>query len=471
MTQKEIKIPEVTLEQLPEPLKNAVRRANWSSLMPVQSKTIPYLIEGRDVMIQARTGSGKTGAFLLPMLNRLNSSESSSQALILVPTRELARQVWQTAELLCGSDGFRSVAVYGGVGYRDQIQKLKAGAHIVVGTPGRILDHLLRKTLSLDKLKILVFDEADRLFSMGFYPDMRKLREYLPGHHVNSCMFSATFPVSVQYMAKEFMHDPIFISLSEDHIHVTDITHVYYTTPGMDKDRSLIRIIEVENPESAIIFCNTKSEVHYVNAVLQQFGYDADELTSDLSQKQREQILERVRKSTLRFLVATDVAARGLDIPSLSHVIQYQVPEDFEAYIHRSGRTGRAGASGVAITLVSEIEKLTLNRIVKRYGIDMQEWPLPTDADVEAIVTERVIALLEARLRNRDSLKTERSKRFIALGRSLAENEDESAIIAMLLDDYYQQVLHAPAVQPQKSDNPPESRKKSHNPRKRRRYR
>jgi ATP-dependent RNA helicase DeaD len=471
MTDKENLIPETTLKQLPEPLKKAVSRANWSSLMPVQSKTIPYLMAGRDVMVQARTGSGKTGAFLLPMLNRLNSSENTNQTLILVPTRELARQVWQTAELLCGAEGFRAVAVYGGVGYQDQIQKLKAGAHIVVGTPGRILDHLLRKTLSLDKLKMLIFDEADRMFSMGFYPDMCKLREYLPRHHIHCCMFSATFPISVQYLAKEFMRDPIFISLSEDHVHVTDITHVFYTTPGMDKDRGLVRIIELENPASAIIFCNTKSEVHYVNAVLQQFGYDADELTSDLSQKHREQILERVRKGTLRFLVATDVAARGLDIPSLSHVIQYQIPEDFEAYIHRSGRTGRAGASGVAISLVTEIEKFNLNRIRKRYGIDMQEWPLPTDADVEAVVTERVIALLEARLRNRDSLKTERSKRFIALGRSLAENEEESALIAMLLDDFYQQVLHAPADQLRENGTRPESRKSSHSQRRRKRRR
>jgi ATP-dependent RNA helicase DeaD len=216
----------------------------------------------------------------------------------------------------------------------------------------------------------------------------------------------------------------------------------------MDKDRSLVRLIEIENPASAIIFCNTKTKVHYVSAVLQRFGYDADELSADLSQKDRERVLERVRKGTLRFLVATDVAARGLDIPELSHVIQYEPPEDLEGYIHRAGRTGRAGATGVAISLVSGVEKFELDRIAKRYTIDLQERPLPSDADVEAAVTERVTALLEARLRERDKLQTERSQRFVPLGRSLAENEDESAIIAMLLDDYYQQTLHAPAPQP-----------------------
>jgi ATP-dependent RNA helicase DeaD len=439
-------LSDTTLDQLPQTLQHAVSRAGWTSLMPVQARAIPYLLAGRNVLVQARTGSGKTGAFLLPMLERLDPEKPQCQALVLVPTRELAKQVENETVLLCGDKGLRSVAVYGGVGYRPQIDALKQGAHIVVGTPGRILDHLLKRTFSLAHLEILIFDEADRMLSMGFYPDMKKLQRHLPDRSLQGSMFSATFPSQVRRTAGEFIRDPEFISLSEDHVHVTDTEHVYYTVPGMDKDRSLIRIIEIENPSSAIIFCNTKSEVHYVNVVLQQFGYDADELTSDLTQKDRERVLERVRKGALRFLVATDVAARGIDIPDLSHVVLYEQPEDFEAYIHRAGRTGRAGAAGVAISLVTEVEKFTLNRIAKRYSINMQEMPLPTDADVQAVVSERVTALLEARLRDRDSLKTERSLRFVPLGRSLAENEDESAIIAMLLDDYYQQMLHAPLI-------------------------
>ncbi|HRX04878.1 MAG TPA: C-terminal helicase domain-containing protein, partial [Anaerolineae bacterium] len=204
----------------------------------------------------------------------------------------------------------------------------------------------------------------------------------------------------------------------------------------------------IENPASAIIFCNTKVRVSYVAAVLQRFGYDADELSSDLSQKDRERVLERVRKGTLRFLVATDVAARGLDIPDLSHVIQYEPPDDLEAYIHRAGRTGRAGATGVAISLVNPGERAALKRISKRYSIEMEELELPSDEDVAEVVGERVTVLLEARLRERDKLQTERSRRFVALGRSLAENEDELPIIAMLLDDYYQQMLHSPVPQP-----------------------
>ncbi len=442
-------LADTTLEALPANLRDAAARAGWASLVPVQARAIPYMLAARNMMIQARTGSGKTGAFLLPMLSRLDPSRAVCQALILVPTRELARQVWQEAEKLIGDAGLRTVAVYGGVGYSSQIEALKNGAHIVVGTPGRVLDHLLKRTFSLDQLKMLIFDEADRMLSMGFYPDMQDVKRYLPQRAMHTCMFSATFPVSVLRTAREFIQDGEFLSLSSDHVHVTDTEHVFYIVDGMDKDRSLVRLIEIENPSSAIIFCNTKMRVNYVAVVLQRFGYDADQLTADLSQSDRERVLDRVRKGTLRFLVATDVAARGLDIPSLSHVIQYEPPEEMEAYIHRAGRTGRAGASGVAISLVNKGERFTLEKIAKEYSIPMQERPIPSDDDVASIVAERVTALLEARLRSRDRLAAERSRRFDTLAHSLADNEDESAIITMLLDDYYQQSLHASLVQPQ----------------------
>lgn len=463
-------LPEMTMATLPDRSRTAMARAGWASLMPVQAKAIPYVLAKRDLMIQSRTGSGKTGAFILPILERIDLKRAACQALVLVPTRELARQVTQDAETLCGDTGLRTVAVYGGVGYGQQIEALRGGAHLVIGTPGRILDHLLKRTLLLDKLEILIFDEADRMLSMGFYPDMKQVQRYLPARPVNGYMFSATFPPHVLRLAREFLRRPETLSLSRDHVHVTDTEHVYYTVPGMDRDRGLIRIIEIENPASAIIFCNTKTKVHYVSVVLQRFGYDADELSADLAQNEREKVLARVRLGTLRFLVATDVAARGLDIPELSHVIQYESPEDPEAYIHRAGRTGRAGASGQAISLVAGVEKFELDRIAKRYGIDLQERPLPTDADVEAVVSQRVTALLEARLRERDKLQTERSQRFVPLARNLAEQEDESALIAMLLDDYYQQSLHAPLLPPSTS-GPAAKKEESSLRHPRRRYR
>jgi ATP-dependent RNA helicase DeaD len=435
-------LPEARLADLPEKLQQGAARVGWTELMPVQARAIPYLFSGRDMMIQSRTGSGKTGAYLLPILEMINPLEASTQALVLVPTRELAHQVAGEAELLSVATGVRNIAVYGGVGYREQLDAFKSGVHIVIGTPGRILDHLLRRSLSLEELRFLIFDEADRMLSMGFYPDMRRIQSYLPDKRISTYMFSATFPPAVIRLSGQFMHQPGFLNLSSDHIHVTETQHEYYSVPGMDKDRGLVRIIEMENPLSALIFCNTKARVNYVTTVLQRFGYDADELSSDLSQVAREKVLERVRKGTLRFLVATDVAARGIDLPELTHVIQYEPGEDPESYIHRAGRTGRAGGSGTAITLVNPVEKAALLRVARQYSINLQERPLPEDEDVERIVSERAITLLEAHLRNRDRLQTERMQRFMALADSLGETEEGKSLLAMLLDDFYQENFH-----------------------------
>ena len=440
-------LPQVAAEELPVGMRAAMARAGWTRLMPVQAAAIPYVLARRDLIVQSRTGSGKTGAFVLPMLGRIDMARAACQALVLVPTRELCAQVTQDALKLAGESGLRVAAIYGGVSYEPQLQALRAGAHVVVGTPGRILDHLMKGSLSLEDLRMLVLDEADRLLSMGFYPDMKRVQRYLPATRFNAYMFSATFPPLVHQLARLFMHTPDFLSLSHQHVHVAETEHVYYSVPAMKKDRALVRLIEVENPQSAIIFCNTKSDVHYVTVVLQRFGYDADEITSDLSQAAREKVLNRIRQHRLRFLVATDVAARGIDIPYLSHVIQYDVPDDPESYIHRAGRTGRAGASGVCITLAAGMEKLKLADIAARYKIDIAETPLPSDDDVEKIVGERTIALLEARMRSLDRVQVERLQRFMPLARMLNQTDDECALVAMLLDAAYVETLRAPAAE------------------------
>jgi ATP-dependent RNA helicase DeaD len=442
-------LPEVTLEALPEIIRAACAKAGWAKLLQVQARAMPYILAGRNLMVQSHTGSGKTGAFLLPILHRIDLAKKGCQALILVPTRELASQVSREAELLGGELGLRTAVVYGGVKYGPQLDAFRGGAQLVVGTPGRILDHLLKGTLVLDHLQIFVFDEADRMLSMGFYPDMKRVQQFLPQRQINGYMFSATMPPFVIRLAAEFLRKPEFLSLSRDHVHVTNTEHVYYVVPGMQRERSLVRIIEMENPISAIIFCNMRSTVHFVSVVLKRFGYDADELSSDLAQGAREKVMARVRKGTLRFLVATDVAARGIDIPDLSHVIQYEPPEDPELYIHRAGRTGRVGASGTAITLVAGMEQFALKSIARSFNItDLIERTVPTDEDVEGIVAQRVVAALEAELRSRGSLEKERMRRFIPLGRSLAEAEEESPLIAMLLDDYYQRTLQAAPLSP-----------------------
>ncbi len=441
-------LPEVAIEDLPERLRTACAQAGWTKLLPVQARAIPYIVAGRNLMVQSQTGSGKTGAFILPILDRINPDKKACQALILVPTRELALQVSREAELLGGDRDIRTVVVYGGVKYGPQLEAFQQGVQIVVGTPGRILDHLIKGALSLEALEVIVFDEADRMLSMGFYPDMKRIKQFMPSRSISGYMFSATFPSYVMRLASEFLRQPEFLSLSQDRVHVVGTEHAYYIVPGMQRERSLIRIIEMENPVSAIIFCNQKTTVHYVTVVLKRFGYDADELSSDLAQGARERVMGRVRKGHLRFLVATDVAARGIDIPDLSHVIQYEPPDDPELYIHRAGRTGRAGATGVAISIVAGMEQFKLREISRSFNISLIEKPLPTDEDIEVIVAQRVIASLETSLRSRDSLENERMQRFIPLGRSLTEAEEESPLIAMLLDDYYQRTLQAPPQAP-----------------------
>jgi ATP-dependent RNA helicase DeaD len=448
LTEPTDSLPPVSLTDLPAIMQAAVARAGWTELTPVQTRAIPYLQARRDLMVQARTGSGKTGAFILPILERVDTSRNNCQVLVLVPTRELARQVSEEAILLAGDIGMRVVSVYGGTSYKPQIEGFKRGAHLVVGTPGRVLDHLIRRNLTLHNLQILVFDEADRMMSMGFYPDMVRVQEYLPSHKINGYMFSATIPAYVTRLAHQFLTKPGFLSLSSQQVHVADTEHVYYETPGMDKDRSLVRIIEMETPHQAIIFCNTKARVNYVATVLQRFGYNADQISSDSSQNVREKVLSRVRDGKIRFLVATDVAARGIDIPDLSHVIQFEPPEDLEAYIHRAGRTGRAGATGTAIMLINYLERKYITRIGAHYKIDFEKRTLPEDEDVQNLVAQRLIGQLEARLRERDKLQIERMARFEPLVNTLASDEDGLALLTMLLDDTYHAWMYKPPELP-----------------------
>lgn len=433
-------LPPIKASELPMPLREALERCGWKELMPVQALAIPYLLAGRNIMVQSRTGSGKTGAYLLPMLEAIDPQEAFVQALVLVPTRELALQVEREAQTILESAGISACALYGGVGYKKQLDALENGCQVVIGTPGRILDHLLRRSLDLAKIRVLVFDEADRMLSIGFYPDMLEIARYLPKKR-QTCMFSATYPPHVLGLANEFMFRPEMLSLSRKEVHVAEVGHRFCQVKPMDKDRALVRILETENPASAIIFCNTKANVHYLCQVLQGFGYNADELSADLSQARREAVLEKVRRGALQYLVATDVAARGIDIASLSHVFLYEPPEDQESYIHRAGRTGRAGCAGTVISLVDIMERMELERIAKNYGIALSELPLPTDEDVAQACSTRLLAFLEARQRKLTGLEKIRQGRFFELARQLGADEDENcnALMAMLLDDAYRQ--------------------------------
>ena len=459
LVEPENALPDTSLSELPSVAQKAAAAAGWTSLMPVQAKAIPYLLSGRDLMVQSRTGSGKTGAFLLPLLHKIRQDKRICQALVLVPTRELALQVSKEAALLGGAAGVESVAVYGGVKYGPQTSALRDGAQLVIGTPGRILDHLLQRNLRLDDLHQLVFDEADRMLSMGFYPDMVQVQTFLPSRRVHGSMFSATFPAHVLRLAQQFLTEPDFLSLSRDRVHVAEAEHILYADPGMKKDRALVRLIEMENPAAAIVFCNTRRIVDYVTIVLQRFGYDADKISSDLNQSERERVMRRVREGKLRLLVATDVAARGIDIPELTHVFQYEPPEDPESYIHRAGRTARAGASGAAVSLTASFdERMQMERIAKRFSIPLEERKLPTDEEVASTVSERVTSLLEAKLRGRDNLQSERMRRFRPLIDEWMQSDEGQTLLAMLVDDFYQDSLHAPPALPEEKPAEPPAR-------------
>ena len=427
-------LDEVTIDDLPDDIEQAVRAAGWTHLMQVQQKAIPYMLAGRDIIVQSRTGSGKTGAFLLPLFQILDPSRKEQQVLILTPTRELARQIHEEFERMKiatpATNDMEAVLIYGGVGYGPQIEKLKNGAQLVVGTPGRILNLLNKKKFDASSIHALILDEADEMLSMGFYPDMMEIRDYLPDDR-QSYMFSATMPAKVRTVARDFLNDPGFLSLSSEGVSVAKMKYSYYLVQKMQKDSTLRRLIELEEPESSIIFCNTKREVSYVTQFLNNSGYEAEEMSGDLAQTAREEAIDRLRSGKTRFLVATDVAARGIDVSELSHVFIYDVPQDREYLIHRSGRTARAGNEGTTIILATNEDEFELLRMARRYDIEVERHELPEDP---LQVAEEA---LEARHRDTDA-DAERIGEFVPLVTTLAQSRPE--LLATMVAELYETV-------------------------------
>ena len=461
-------LPEAILETVPESVRAAVHTAGWNSLMPVQQKAIPYILEGRDIIVQSRTGSGKTGAFLLPLFDLVDPEDPFTQALILCPTRELARQIHEEFMRMLGEaesneSGIRAALVYGGVRFKSQTSALQDGAHVVIGTPGRILDHLSRKNFTLHKLRALIFDEADEMLSMGFLPAMKEMRRFLPNER-RTFMFSATIPPRVRSLAQDFLYDPGFLSLSVGQVSVDAIEHRYYVVEPMEKDRVLVRLFEMENPDSAIVFVNTKKDVEYLVQFLKNYGYDASEITGDLDQRERERVMDRIRQGELRFLIATDVAARGIDISDLSHVFMYDVPQDPEYFVHRAGRTARAGKTGTSIVLTSAAEKTSLLRITRKFGIDIDEWSIPSPEEVEKRSAERMTVQLEDSFRGKTNLDKERLQKFVPLVEQLADEEPE--LLAMLVDELYQRRFQPVVSSDGPSASSPGKTRKSKSPQK-----
>lgn len=362
---------------LKAPILEALNDLGYEKPSPIQAACIPHLLEGRDVLGMAQTGSGKTAAFSLPLLNNIDANLRAPQLLVLAPTRELAVQVAEACnDFSKHMRGVQVLALYGGQRYDVQLRALRQGPQIVVGTPGRLLDHLKRGTLDLSNLKGLVLDEADEMLRMGFIEDVETIMAQIPEGH-QTALFSATMPEAIRRITKRFMQDPQEVRIQTSINTRPDISQSYWSVWGMRKNEALVRFLEAEDFDAAIIFVRTKNATLEVAEALERNGYNSAALNGDMNQALREQTLERLKDGRLDILIATDVAARGLDVDRISLVVNYDIPMDAESYVHRIGRTGRAGRAGRALLFVENRERRLLRNIERTMKLTIPEVELP----------------------------------------------------------------------------------------------
>lgn len=364
-----------------EKLTDLLKQNGISDPTPVQRQTIPILMKGNDVIAQAQTGTGKTLAFALPILERVNVQKEQVQALILTPTRELAIQI--TAELKKLAPAFKAnvLAAYGGQDVDAQIRKLQRAPHIVVATPGRLIDHMTRGTISLGKLQMLILDEADQMLHMGFLPEVESIITQTPKAR-QTMLFSATMPDAIRRLAAAYMNDPEDVQIRSANVTLDSIKQLVIDTTDRGKQKALISLLEQHTPYLAVIFCRTKIRAKKLNKELQDHGIESDELHGDLTQAKREQVMKRFRDAKLQVLVATDVAARGLDVEGVTHVYNYDMPLDGESYIHRIGRTGRAGQKGMAVTLATPYDASKLASIERSINARLEHRSIDRDGEL-----------------------------------------------------------------------------------------
>jgi len=360
----------------------AIKSKGFEEPTPVQALTIPAMLrDDTDIIAQAQTGTGKTAAFGLPLIEMIDTDEKNIQAIILAPTRELAIQVSEEINSLKGDSNLHVIPIYGGQSINQQLRLLRRGVHIVVGTPGRVIDHIGRKTLDLTHISHLILDEADEMLNMGFVDDMEEIMK-----HTNSekrtLLFSATMPSKIKKLASRYMANHEIITVEKQTLTASLTEQIYYEVKASDKFESLCRIIDIEEDFYGLIFCRTKNDVDTVNSRLLDRGYDSDAIHGDIVQRKRETILDKFKKKNINVLVATDVAARGIDVNNLSHVINYSLPHDPEAYVHRIGRTGRAGNEGTAITFITPSEYKKLMFIQRVAKADIKKSKVPGVQDI-----------------------------------------------------------------------------------------
>lgn len=372
----------------------AITEMGFEESTPIQEKTVPLAMEGRDLIGQAQTGTGKTAAFGIPLVNKIDIKEERIVALIMCPTRELAIQVAEEIAKLGRFKGTRSLPIYGGQDIVKQIRALKKKPQIIIGTPGRLLDHINRKTIKLDDVQTVILDEADEMLDMGFMEDITSILSMVPEER-HTMLFSATMPPNIQRLAQRFLKNPEHVSIVNKQVSAPTIEQSYIELHEKQKFDALSRLIDMEAPELAIIFGRTKRRVDELSEALQKRGYSAEGLHGDLSQNQRDNVMRKFRDGSIDVLVATDVAARGLDVSGVTHVVNFDLPQDPESYVHRIGRTGRAGKEGKAYTFVTprEIDHLHLIERVTRHRITKK--PLPSMAEAiegkQRMTAERII--------------------------------------------------------------------------------
>ena len=438
-TEGELMNPNPSFQELglsPERVEH-LEKLGFTEPTNIQAQAIPHLLNGRDVVGQSQTGTGKTAAFSLPILERLDISQRTVQALVLAPTRELAMQVHDAVANFVGNSGARTMAIYGGQSIERQMMQLKRGVHIVVGTPGRVIDLLERGCLKLDSVRWFVLDEADEMLSMGFIDDVERILSQAPEER-NTALFSATMPPSIRQLVNKFLRNPVTVTVQQPKAAPTKINQVAYIVPrNWTKAKALQPILEMEDPESALIFVRTRRTAAELTNQLQSAGHSVDEYHGDLSQQARERLLIRFRNRQVRWVVATDIAARGLDVDQLTHVINFDLPDSVETYVHRIGRTGRAGAEGTAISLVQPFERRKQQAFERHVRQAWQVMPVPTKAQLEAQHIQKL------QVQVREALTGERLASFLPIVRELSEQYDAHAIAAAALQIAYDQTRPA----------------------------
>ncbi|MFS0722918.1 DEAD/DEAH box helicase [Paenibacillus sp. 1P07SE] len=377
----------------------AITELGFEESTPIQDKAIPVAITGKDLIGQAQTGTGKTAAFAIPLINKIPVSEDRIVALIMTPTRELAIQVAEEIGKLSRFKGIRSLPIYGGQDIGRQIRALKKRPQIIIGTPGRLLDHINRRTIKLDDVQTVILDEADEMLDMGFMEDIQSILKLVPEER-HTMLFSATMPPNIQRLAQQFLKDPEHVSVIPKNITAPLIDQAYIEVHERQKFEGLSRLLDMESPDLAIIFGRTKRRVDELSEALQKRGYSADGLHGDLSQNQRDNVMRKFRDGSIDVLVATDVAARGLDVSGVSHVINFDLPQDPESYVHRIGRTGRAGKEGTAWSFVTprEIDHLHFIERVTRQKISRKALPSLAEAieGKQRVTAERLLEIIQS---------------------------------------------------------------------------